>query len=135
MLGRLEIMRRLRSDCPKSERILIVPSPETWETNPVGNASVDLRLGRWFLTVQQSKTSEIDLRKSRSAEEFEASEGKMFYVPFGEKFVVHPGRFVLGATLEWLTVPETLGGLITGKSTVGRRGLVIETAAGLHPCF
>lgn len=63
------------------------------------------------------------------------AEGRMFYVPFGSTFIVHPGRFVLAATLEWVRVPETLGGFITGKSTIGRRGLIIETAAGLHPCF
>jgi dCTP deaminase len=59
----------------------------------------------------------------------------MHYVPFGQQFVVHPGRFVLGITLEWIKMPETLGGYITGKSSVGRTGLIIETAAGLHPCF
>jgi deoxycytidine triphosphate deaminase len=71
----------------------------------------------------------------RNAHEFEASEGKMHYVPFGRQFVIHPGRFVLGITLEWVRVPETLGGYITGKSSMGRTGLIIETAAGLHPCF
>jgi dCTP deaminase len=56
-------------------------------------------------------------------------------VPFGRPFVIHPGRFVLAATLEWVKVPESLGGYITGRSSLGRRGLIIETAAGLHPCF
>jgi len=135
MLAKDEIIRRTEENCSRKERICIVPSPKNIDTNSYGNASVDLRLGRWFLTFQQSKTSEIDLTEARTAENFEASEGRMVYVPFGEKFVVHPGRFVLAATLEWIKVPETLGGLITGKSTIGRRGLVIETAAGLHPCF
>ncbi|WP_363316890.1 dCTP deaminase [Chelatococcus sp.] len=102
---------------------------------PDGAASVDLRLGRWFLAIQQSRTSQINLSQTRDADHFEAEEGRMYYVPFGERFVVHPGRFVLAATLEWIRVPPTLGGYITGKSTTGRRGLVIETAAGLHPGF
>ena len=57
----------------------------------------------------------------------------MFYVPFGSNFIVHPGRFVLGSTLEWVRVPETLGGFITGKSTISKRGLVIETGGGATP--
>lgn len=114
--------------------LLIVPGPND-EAITSGGASIDLRLGRWFLSVQQSKTSVIDLGKEQSIDEFEASEARTYYVPFGEKFVVHPGRFVLASTLEWIKMPTNLGGLITGKSTIGRRGLVIETAAGLHPGF
>ena len=57
------------------------------------------------------------------------------FVPFGKNFVLHPGRFVLGVTLEWLTLPRTLSGYVSGKSSLGRHGLVIETAAGLHPGF
>ena len=64
-----------------------------------------------------------------------ASRTKLHFVPFGEKFVLHPGRFVLGVTLEWLRLPGCLSGYVTGKSSLGRHGLVIETAAGLHPKF
>jgi dCTP deaminase len=114
--------------------LLIVPNPND-EAITSGGASIDLRLGRWFLSIQQSKTNVIDLGKEQSIDEFEAREARTYYVPFGEKFVVHPGRFVLASTLEWVRMPTNLGGMITGKSTVGRRGLVIETAAGLHPGF
>jgi dCTP deaminase len=57
------------------------------------------------------------------------------FVRFGKNFVLHPGRFVLGVTLEWLSLPRTLSGYVSGKSSLGRHGLVIETAAGLHPGF
>jgi dCTP deaminase len=57
------------------------------------------------------------------------------FVRFGDNFVLHPGRFVLGVTMEWLTLPRTLSGYVSGKSSLGRHGLVIETAAGLHPGF
>lgn len=42
---------------------------------------------------------------------------------------------MLGATLEWLSLPDWLSSYVTGKSSLGRHGLVIETAAGIHPCF
>jgi dCTP deaminase len=118
----------------RDEGLLVVPSPNP-ETLDRGGASLDFRLGRWFLCVQQSRTSVFDLGKDSSLEEFEAKESRMYYVPLGERFVVHPGRFVLATTLEWIKMPRQIGGLITGKSTIGRRGLVIETAAGLHPGF
>jgi dCTP deaminase len=136
MLGAEELNGRIRLGMSDpTNGILIVPTPASTGGTLSETASVDLRLGRWFLSIQQTKTSVINLGQARSSEEFEAAEGRMFYVPFGSTFVVHPGRFVLAATLEWVRVPETLGGFITGKSTIGRRGLIIETAAGLHPCF
>jgi dCTP deaminase len=60
---------------------------------------------------------------------------RQHFVPFGQKFVLHPGRFALGSTLEWLRLPATMSGYVTGKSSLGRHGLIIETAAGIHPSF
>lgn len=116
------------------EGIGCCPSPLEIDENQIGPASLDLRLGCWFLILQQSRRSEIDLSEP-SEKAIEETDGKYYYVPFGHKFVVHPGRFVLGATLEWLRLPHNIGGMITGKSSLGRRGLIIETAAGIHPGF
>jgi deoxycytidine triphosphate deaminase len=65
----------------------------------------------------------------------EARASKKYFVPFGSPFVLHPGRFVLASTLEWLKFPSDLAGYVGGKSTWARRGLIIETAAGIHPGF
>jgi dCTP deaminase len=48
---------------------------------------------------------------------------------------LHPRNFVLGVTLEWLKMPPDLAGYIVGRSSWGRRGLIIATAAGVHPGF
>jgi dCTP deaminase len=136
MLGTADLWERIGSGSKDPHNgIVIVPSPSKTGAQAGRSNSIDLRLGRWFLAIQQTRTTAIDLRASRRTEEFEASEGKLTYVPFGRPFVIHPGRFVLAATLEWVKVPESLGGYITGRSSLGRRGLIIETAAGLHPCF
>ena len=42
---------------------------------------------------------------------------------------------MLGITLEWLRLPKNLAGIVTGKSSWGRRGLIIATATGVHPGF
>ncbi len=41
--------------------------------------------------------------------------------------------FVLGATLEWVEVPNGLIARIEGKSTLARRGMVIENAGFVDP--
>src|SRR6185503_2887884 len=60
---------------------------------------------------------------------------RRYHVRFGEDFILHPRSFVLGVTLEWLRLPSNLGGYVTGRSSWGRRGLVIATATGVHPGF
>ena len=94
---------------------------------------MSLRLGRWFLTLRQASGTHISL--DPSAKDKESKFGKKYYVPFGEKFVLHPNRFVLASTLEWIRLPPSKSAVVVGKSTLGRRGIIIETAAGVHPGF
>jgi dCTP deaminase len=113
--------------------IAVVPSPNLSTLEQGGEASVNLRLGRWFLTLRQSSETHLELLPSANARENRFS--KKFFVPFGEEFVLHPGRFVLASTLEWIRLPTKCAAFVVGKSTLGRRGIVIETAAGVHPGF
>ena len=48
----------------------------------------------------------------------------------GEPFVLHPGEFVLGSTLERCTLPDDLAGRLEGKSSLGRLGLLTHSTAG-----
>jgi dCTP deaminase len=48
----------------------------------------------------------------------------------GESFMLHPGEFVLGSTLERVAVPTDLVARVEGKSSLGRLGLVIHSTAG-----
>lgn len=113
----------------------IVPQPDLDEIKNSGESSITLRLGRWFIGLRQSSQPVFDVAGDIDEMLSEARAAKLYFVPFGEAFVLHPGRFVLAATLEWMRFPEYLGGYVTGKSTWARRGLIIETAAGIHPGF
>jgi dCTP deaminase len=113
--------------------IAIVPPPDLSQLENSGEASVNLRLGRWFLTLRQSSETHLDISPEFNAKENRFS--KKFFVPFGEHFVLHPSRFVLATTLEWIRLPTSKAAFVVGKSTLGRRGIIIETAAGVHPGF
>jgi dCTP deaminase len=113
----------------------IVPQPNLAEIEKSGEASIPLRLGRWLIALRQSSQPYFDVDTADDKKRAEARAAKSYFVPFGEEFVLHPGRFVLAASLEWLKFPATLGGYVTGKSTWARRGLIIEAAAGIHPGF
>jgi dCTP deaminase len=111
--------------------LCVVPLLKTEDLLKKHAAALDLRLGRWFRTMRQTKVTEIQVGDSRNEE----SVSREHYVRFNDHFVLHPGEFVIGITLEWLKLPFDLSGYVTGKSSWGRRGLIIETAAGIHPGF
>jgi len=109
----------------------ITPPPDQEQFRNEAGASVDLRLGRWFRTMRQAKLPLLDL----TAPSAHSSFSREHFVPFDDFFILHPGSFALGITLEWMSVPFDLAANVTGKSSLGRRGLIIETAAGIHPGF
>ena len=138
MLSANEIAEGLKPEAKESERLTVVPRPDIATLVGRGGTSVDLRLGRWFRSFKQTRTNSVSLvgpEPGTGNEPTEMSRTKLHFVPFGDSYVLHPGRFVLGVTLEWLRLPPGLSGYVTGKSSLGRHGLVIETAAGIHPCF
>jgi len=45
-------------------------------------------------------------------------------------FFLQPGEFVLGSTLESVTLPDDIVGRLEGKSSLGRIGLLIHSTAG-----
>src|ERR1700679_4159395 len=81
---------------------------EPWDPAMVQPASVDLRLGDSFRVFHNHRTSAIDLRNPPSNLTEEV------VVPAGseESFVIHPGEFALGRTLEWVELPHDIVGRI-----------------------
>jgi dCTP deaminase len=135
ILSSEEIARRLEEVGEGVDRLQIAPTPELSSLRGRASASIDLRLGTWFVTTKLSQHSQFDVYQEEASQPTAHALTSRHYVPFGKKFVLHPRSFVLAATLEWLKLPRNLCGYVTGKSSWGRRGLVIETAPGVHPSF
>jgi dCTP deaminase len=97
---------------------------EPWDAGLVQPASVDLRLGDSFRVFHNHRAAAIDLREppTNLTEEVVVEEG----VPF----VIHPGEFVLGRTLERVELPDDIVARIEGKSSIGRLGLIVHATAG-----
>ena len=115
------------------EGLSVIPEPDLNSLKGAGEASVPLRLGRWFLTLRETKKPFLDTTAFDSSDE--AVFTRRTFVQFGGEYVLHPNRFALGSTLEWIKLPNSFASYVTGKSSLGRRGVVIETAAGIHPGF
>ena len=97
---------------------------DPWDPGLVQPASVDLRLGDSFRVFHNHRASAIDLRHPPENLTEEV------VVPEGESFVIHPGEFCLGRTLEWVELPDDIVARIEGKSSLGRLGLIVHATAG-----
>ncbi len=87
-------------------------------------SSVDLHLDRSFRVFRNNRYPYIDVRqKQPDLTELVRIEGD-------EPFILHPGEFVLGQTLEWVELPDDLVSRLEGKSSLGRLGLLIHSTAG-----
>lgn len=118
--------------CPdRTKRLSVIPLPDRYQFCSQSGASIDLHLGRWFRTMKQANTPLLRIEEKNIDQKYM----KEHFVPFDKEFILHPGKFVLGMTLEWITIPGDLAGHVTGKSSLGRRGLIIETAAGVQPGY
>ena len=97
---------------------------DPWDPAMVQPASIDLRLGDSFRVFHNHRATAIDLRDPPSNLTEEV------VVPAGEAFVIHPGEFCLGRTLEWVQIPDDIVARIEGKSSLGRLGLIVHATAG-----
>ncbi|MEA2297418.1 MAG: dCTP deaminase [Solirubrobacteraceae bacterium] len=97
---------------------------DPWDPGLVQPASVDLRLGSTFRVFHNHRTSAIDLRNPPS------NLTEQIDVAADEAFVIHPGEFCLGRTLEHIELPDDIVARIEGKSSLGRLGLIVHATAG-----
>lgn len=103
---------------------------EPFDARLIQPSSVDVRMDRFFRVFNNSKYTHIDpkLQQDELTSLVEVAEG--------EPFVLHPGEFVLGSTLEKFTLPDHLAGRLEGKSSLGRLGLLTHSTAGfIDPGF
>jgi dCTP deaminase len=101
-------------------RIVIDP----FDAALVQPSSVDVRVDNRFRVFQNSRYPYIDVRQPME------DLTELVEVQGDEPFILHPGEFVLGQTLERVTLPDDLVARLEGKSSLGRLGLLIHSTAG-----
>lgn len=97
---------------------------DPYDESLVQPSSVDVRVDGAFRVFHNSRHPYIDVRKPME------DLTELVNTPEGEPFVLHPGEFVLGQTLERVRIPDDLVARLEGKSSLGRLGLVIHSTAG-----
>jgi dCTP deaminase len=112
----------------KSGKIKIKPSPDL--KIQLGSNSIDLRLGNVFRIFDHSKYAYIDPFEKNIGEEVT----REVKIKSKESFIIQPGDFVLGTTVEYLELPDDLVGSLEGRSSIGRLGIMVHSTAASIEC-
>ncbi len=115
ILSDVDIRKQLASG-----RVVIDP----FDDAAVQPSSVDLRVDRWFRVFANSRYPYIDVKQPMEdlTELVEAADD--------QPLILHPGEFILGSTLERVSLPDDIVARVEGKSSLGRLGLLIHSTAG-----
>ena len=103
-----------------SGRIVVDPYDESY----VQPSSIDLRVDRFFRVFENHRYPYIDPKQPQE------DLTTLVEVSEQEPFMLHPGEFVLGSTLERVQLGEDIVARLEGKSSLGRIGLLIHSTAG-----
>ena len=97
---------------------------DPFDPEMVQPSSVDVRVDRSFRVFHNNRYPFIDVRQPME------DLTELVVVDDGRPFILHPGEFVLGQTLERVALPDDLVARLEGKSSLGRLGLLIHSTAG-----
>ncbi len=87
-------------------------------------ASVDLRLSNKFKVVNAHMMSVVDLDNPIEYRNINVDE-----------IIIPPKSFVLGTTIEKITLPANISAFVEGRSSIGRTGLFIQNAGWIDPGY
>jgi dCTP deaminase len=102
------------------QRIVIEPYDESL----LQPSSVDVRVDRFFRVFHNARYAYIDVKEPQE------DLTELVEIDDERPFILHPGEFVLGSTLERIVLPDDLVARLEGKSSLGRLGLLIHSTAG-----
>jgi len=119
VLSEEEIRKRLES----KDDLLIKPLID--ERTQISGCKIDLRLGGIFYEIKQSGLEAYDPLKPPPTDY-----RRKIILPLGSAYILHPGMLALAPTFESLAMPKDLLGILQGRSSLGRLGIIVHATAG-----
>ena len=95
----------------------------------IGPASIDLRLGTSFKTINTSGVfgitlgDKVEYQYCKRASDYE------------DDVIICPGEFILATTMEKVRIPKDMCAFVQGRSSIGRIGLTVQNAGFVDPGF
>jgi len=126
VLTRAALLERLKN--PKDDFAIM---PLLDEETQVDHAAINLRLGTKFILTRKTR---YPLLRPKNIDEHEIRKfQKKESLCFGQALVIHPQQLLLASSFEFISMPSDLCGFVLTRSRYARAGLMIATAAYVHP--
>lgn len=103
----------------KNEKIKIFPEVNIADIRPVG---IRLHLGSDLLIPVEGQTADLESPQTLDFDRISLLKSH---------YILKPGQFILGSTLEKFQVPRNIVCYVDGRSTVARIGLSIHCTSGI----
>jgi dCTP deaminase len=110
----------------KSRKLIIHP---LLSKKQIRGARIDLRLDNVFYMIRRFEKPCYDPQDYIGTEKPKPY-GDIRLIPYGGKFILHPGDYVLAPLFEFVKLPKTVLGRLDGRSSLGRLGIVVHSTAG-----
>ena len=111
----------------KDKRLVFEPK---LKSDQIGPASIDLKLSSIFKVFNTERESLLDIKKG-----LPKNFTKTYKLKNGERFILHPGSFILASTLEYFKISDDIVIRLEGKSSLARMGILVHTAGFFDPGF
>ena len=101
----------------------------------IGTASIDIRIGSSIIIPQKTYVEKQDVTDRSMIREVERRLYDRVRLKYNSKFMLHPNQLILAATFEYLSLPFDISCTIMSRSSWGRLGLIVATAAMVQPGY
>ena len=118
VLSDTQIKSRLRRD--------LIIHPLLHEESQIAGGKVDLHLSGVFYDIQRSMVGIYDAATPGPHLDIR----REVILPLGEALTLHPGDLILASTFENISMPRDLLGILQGRSSLGRLGIIVHATAG-----
>jgi dCTP deaminase len=136
VLNRDQIINRINPEGADKEnyaqRLIITP---LLDDRQIGPGSVDIRLGASIIVPKRTYVESQDVTNPMDSAQIEARRYTRIRLRYHSPFILHPNELILAATFEYLSLPYDLTCSIASRSSWGRLGLVVATAAVVQPGY
>jgi dCTP deaminase len=101
----------------------------------IGPASIDIRLGSSIIIPRKTYVAHQDVTERARIDLTEHKLYEKTRLLYGSRFMLHPRQLILAVTFEYISLPADIFCMIMSRSSWGRLGLVVATAAAVQPGY
>jgi dCTP deaminase len=127
-----EALKKLIALKDYTKKLVVTP---LLSESQIGPASIDVRLGSSIVIPHRTFVGSHDVTDPEQAEQVEKRLYDRCRLKYQSEFVLHPNQLILAVTLEYISLPDEVFCQVASRSSWGRLGLVVATAAVVQPGF